>query len=264
MIDPNWELVDLDPSTWRAIGRFMLPGQYVRAGNPGEHALYVLHDHGRVLKVLDTASGTRRDLRIDRVDDSRAVAAKLFGLGEWERVHVIDRSHLADVAKRAQESPRRELTLDAYYRMVFHLIWDQGDGYVSLPLKALEWRGWTYEGVKSWIERLPSPSSLILGVIDGEDLIIGLIAIVSCGLIRKVTTFEALPIEYRKGAVSRDFLERVWTLAGEQFAPPEAALICTPDIFERWISVPGKIAVIQRAIAAGGAFCRMRPEVAAL
>ena len=38
MIDPHWQLVDLDPRTWRNIGRFINPGLYIRAGNPASKA----------------------------------------------------------------------------------------------------------------------------------------------------------------------------------------------------------------------------------
>jgi hypothetical protein len=42
-------LVDLDPLTWRHIGHFFDPGQYIRMARPGEHGLFILHDQGTVL-----------------------------------------------------------------------------------------------------------------------------------------------------------------------------------------------------------------------
>jgi hypothetical protein len=36
MIDPHWILEDLDPHTWRNLGRFIDPGLYIRAARPDE------------------------------------------------------------------------------------------------------------------------------------------------------------------------------------------------------------------------------------
>ena len=129
MIDPNWSLIDLDPRTWRNIGRFFDPGQYIRAAQPGERGLFVLHDAGQIMRVVDTSYGVRRDLALGFVAEPRALAQQLYERGDWERVHVIDRRHLASVAREAQTTSRRDLTLDAYYRLVYHLLWDGSAGH---------------------------------------------------------------------------------------------------------------------------------------
>ena len=102
MIDPQWDVSDLDPVTWRNIGRYLPPGQYIRAGKPGEHALFVLHDAGRVLNVVDTNSGRRADLALDEVANPAKLADELHQRGEWDRVHVIDKNHLAAVSHELQ------------------------------------------------------------------------------------------------------------------------------------------------------------------
>ena len=145
MIDPHWSVIDLDPRTWRAIGGFFDPGQYIRAAQPGEHGLFVLHDGGRVMRVVDTVRGLRRDLALSRVDDPHELAGLLYSQGEWEKVHIIDKRHLASVANQAQENPRRDLTLDQYYHLVYSLVWDGSDGYVCVPARSGAWQGWTYQ-----------------------------------------------------------------------------------------------------------------------
>ncbi len=109
MIDPNWQLVDLDPATWRQIGRFFDPGQYLRAAQPGEHGLFVLHERGNVQRVVDSKTGVRRDIAFEKIDDPQEYAQRLYEQGEWQRVHVIDKAHLALVAQSAQATPQREL-----------------------------------------------------------------------------------------------------------------------------------------------------------
>ena len=78
MIDPNWLLEDLDPKTWRAIGRFFMPSQYIAAAQPGEHGLFVLHDDGVLMRVVDDTGAERRDLAPDRIDDARGLAQALL------------------------------------------------------------------------------------------------------------------------------------------------------------------------------------------
>src|SRR5437016_14401225 len=98
MIDPHWQVVDLDPRTWRHLGRFFEPGQYIRAAQPGEHGLFILHDDGIPLRIYDTDTGTRSDLHIPYVEQPQTLAQQLYERGEWQRVHVINKRHLAYVA----------------------------------------------------------------------------------------------------------------------------------------------------------------------
>ena len=104
MIDPHWQLVDLDPRTWRNIGRFISPGQYIRAGNPDEHALYVLHDDGRFLNAVDTESGPRRDLGIERVNDPTGLAERI---DESRRMGAGPRDRPPSPRRRLQPAPRQ-------------------------------------------------------------------------------------------------------------------------------------------------------------
>lgn len=252
MIDPSWQVVDLDPRTWRAIGHLLNPANYVRATRDGERALFVLHDGGAPLNVYDSARGRRADLAVDRVDAPADLAADLHRRGEWDSVHVIDRQHLAHVSTTAQASARRELSLDAYYRLVSSLIWDGSHGYVVVPPKPGDWNGWTYEGIHSFVRGLPSPSSVALGVIAGGEVAIGLVLKVGDGMIRMVTTFEALAVEPAP-SVTAAYADRVADALGRTIAPPATVLICTQDVFDRWITDSDKRATLAAAVDAGEA-----------
>lgn len=261
MIDPHWSLVDLDPRTWRNIGRFIEPPQYVGAAQPGEHGLFVLHNGERVLRVVDTERGVRRDLGLAAIDDPQTLAARLYETGAWQRVHVIDKRHLANVARLAQQIEQRALTLDAYYRQVFHLVWNAPGGYVSLPPHPGHWHGWTYAGVQNFVRNLPPQATLALAVLDAQELAIGLILDVHQGLIRHVTSFETFsrPPRLELSVVG---VEQLWnalearTHAG---APaPAAVLLCSQAIFDAWITAEDKLAVLQQGAQAGTAFWRGR------
>lgn len=247
MIDPNWSLVDLDPHTWRNIGRFFNPGQYIQAVRPGTHGLFVLHDNGQLKKVVDTKKEKSPDLKIERVDNPLVLAQTLYALGEWQQVHVINKRHLAEVSRIAQAEARRELTLDQYYRQIFHLLWDGSGGYVSIPPHPGHWQSWTYKGISDFINHLPAESSLALGVFNQNVLEIGLIFEVREGLVKLVTTFEALQLEPGAAQLSEEFFDRLWNQLGQKFALPAALLLCTQTTFETWLGAENKLAALEQA-----------------
>ena len=257
MIDPHWSVIDLDPRTWRNLGRFIDPGLYIRTAQPGERGLFVLHDRGRAVRVVDTQSGVRRDLAIDSFDDPRILAHTLFESGEWDRVHVIDKQHLANVARQAQTIANRELTLDAYYHAVYELMWKNPLGYVSLPPHPGHWQGWTYTGIKEFVARLPDPTSLALGVLDERgEIAIGLILELRGGLIRRVTTFEALQFDAPL-TLSAEGFERLWSSVAQRFAPVGGILLCDQPAFDGWIEAKDKMAYLREAAGRHAAFWRV-------
>ena len=257
MIDPHWLLQDLDPRTWRAIGRFFMPSQYVAAAQPGEHGLWVLHDGGQRPRVVDDQTGPRSDLGIERVDDPRSLALELHERAEWDRVHVIDRRHLAHVARQAQATPRRELTLDAYYHLVYELIWSDGsDGYVCVPPHPGQRYGLRYTDLVRMVQALPSPSSVGLVVLGGQSVEIGLVLGLRGGRITRVTTLEGLPALDHIG-LDAACLDALWAAMAEAIAPPVAALVCTAAVFEEWLAARDKLAVLEDAGRRGLAVWRL-------
>jgi hypothetical protein len=247
VIDPNWALEDLDPRTWRAIGRFFMPDQYIAAAQPGEHGLFVLHDDGARPRVVDSRVGRREDLSLSHVDDAGGIAKRLYRRGDWDRVHVINRRHLAQVAAQAQSTPRRDVSIDAYYHLVYSLIWDGSDGYVAEPPHPGSFHGWSYERLLQWMRSLPSPCALGLCVLEQEDgpLHIGLAARVEGGRIVRVTTLEGLPPLAPR--LDRRFLDEFGAALNAALAPAGAALVCTRPVFEAWITGADKRAILQSA-----------------
>ncbi len=256
MIDWNWDVVDLDPTTWRNLGRFFDPGQYIRTTRPDEHSLFVLHDGGAPLRALDSETGPRPDLLTGRIGDPQTLAHSLYESGAWDRVHVIDKRHLALVAAGAQQLEHRALTLDAYYRKVFELIWRNPTGYACVPPHPGHWHGFTYAQARRLVGRVPGPATLVLGVLDGSALHIGLILEVRDGLIRKVTTFEALSLSEPLD-LSGAALERLAAAVSVALSPVAAALLCDVATFETWVTAPNKNTVLRDALASGRAFARL-------
>jgi hypothetical protein len=249
LIDPHWQVIDLDPVTWRHLGPFFEPQRYIAAAQPGEHGLFILHDTGFVLKVVDT-QGRKRPAGIPaQINDPQALAQELYGRGEWQRVHIIDRSHLAWVAQQAQATPRRDLPLDAYYHLVYNLVWGSREGYVAEPPHPGHFHGWTYTQLQRFIADLPSPATLALGVYTPDALSIGLILVIEDGLIRRVTTFEALNWEVARPGPTQQTLMALCDALEAQFAPAAAVLLCSDAVFVGWLAAEDKMAYLAEARA---------------
>ncbi len=265
MIEPHWDVSDLDPVTWRNLGRFIDVAQYVRAAQPGEHGLFIVHDQGRVLKIFDTARPARSSVKINRVADARALARELQAHGHWDRVHVINQQHLARVGYLAGASANRSLHLDGYYQLVYDLIWDGGDGYVCEPPKPGHWQHWTMSQLEQFVSRLPPAASIALGVFDGERLHIGLVLEFQRGKIVRVTTFEAPALQPIEPRLSPEFLDQLWTQL-DHIAPPAALLLCSLTVFDEWIATPDKVGFVLTATQNGQALLRLSealtPELA--
>jgi hypothetical protein len=256
MIDPQWDVVDCDPVTWRNLGRFINVKQYVRAAQPGEHGLFIVHDQGRVLKICDTDRRARSSVKVNRVVDARALAKELHSHGQWDRVHVIDRQHLARVGHVAGASVKRSLQLDGYYQLVYDLIWDGGDGYVCEPPKPAHWNHWTMSAIEQFVSRLPPSASVALGVFEGEQLNIGLVLEFERGNIVRVTTFEAPALQPIEPRLSADFLDQLWQQLSH-IAPPAAVLLCAQPVFDEWLAAEDKVAPLVQAVQDGTAYLRL-------
>ncbi len=249
MINPHWQVIDLDPVTWRHLGPFLEPKHYIAAAQPGEHGLFVLHDAGKLLRVVDTQTTTLPPGLPTQISDPEALAQELYSRGEWQRVHIIDRRHLAWVAQQAQATPRRELTLDSYYHLVYTLIWGNRRGYVCVPPHPGQVYGWTYAEIRRFFSELPSPATLALGVYADDALFIGLILVCQGGQIRQVTTFEGLDWTVSHPGPTQQTLAALCAALEAQFAPPAAVLLCTQAVFSAWLAAPDKLACLAAARA---------------
>src|SRR5947207_12021021 len=229
-----------------------MPGQYIAAAQPGERGLFVLHDAGARPRVADTTCGLRSDLGILEVADPRVLAKNLYARGEWDRVHVIDRRHLEHVAAEAQSTPRRELSIDAYYHLVYRLLWDGSDGYVAEPPPAGRWHGVTYSALAGFLARAPSPAALGLCVVDST----GLALRVERGRVVRVTTFEGLP-PLPRPSVDAGFLDALWLALDARVAPPYAALVCSRAVWDACLSAADLLDCLRGAVARGDAVWRL-------
>jgi hypothetical protein len=208
-----------------------------------------------VLKVHDTHAGQRHEVSLTRIDDPHETARLLLATENWSRVHIVDKQHLARGARAAQQIENRQLTLDAYYHFVFTQLWHEPNGYVCQPPRPATWNGWTYAEAQAFVQRLPDPATVALGVLDHDALYIGLILEVRGGLIRTVTTFEALTLLHPL-PLAEISLDTLTQTINAKFAPLAAVLLCDRATFEGWLTASDKSAFLHTAAGQRQAFWR--------
>jgi len=255
MIYEHWDVVDLDPVTWRNLGPYFDPRNFTTRGDPSERTLSILHDGGCVLKVWDSEEGARDDLHLDVIPDPLATAKELYESNRsWDRVQIFDKKSVLSFAHQAQELVHPEWDLDEYIAWVWELADADPEGLCDYPPRPRDWNGWRYSEVKHFVEEvIPDPSTLVLGVIEDGTLWAGLVLGVRDRQIKRVTTFEAL-LPLGLGPVTRlEDMDEVLALVARKFDPPAAALFCTRQVFEEWMRGEDKAGTLQRAIARGEA-----------
>lgn len=255
MIYEHWDVVDLDPVTWRNLGPYFDPRNFTTRGDPSERTLSILHDGGQVLKVWDSGKGTRHDLDLGIIADPLTKAKELYESNQgWDRVQIFDKRSVLSFSHQAQESVHPEWDLDEYIAWVWELADADPEGLCYYPPRPRDWNGWCYSKVKHFVEEvIPDHSTLVLGVIEDGALWAGLILGVRDRKIKLVTTFDALIPLGLSPVTGLEHTDEVVALVGRKFDPPAAALFCTRQVFEEWMRAEDKVGALKRALAEGEA-----------
>jgi len=255
MIYEHWDVVDLDPVTWRNLGPYLDPQNFTTRGDPSERTLSILHDGGQVLKAWDSEGGTRHDLHLGLITDPLSRAKELYDSDQgWDRVQIFDKRSVLSFAHKAQESVHPEWDLDEYIARVWELADADPEGLCYYPPRPRDWNDWRYSQVNRFVEEvIPDNSTLILGVIEEDTLWAGLILGIRDRKIKLVTTFDAL-LSLGLGPVTcLEDIGEVVPLVARKFDPPAAALFCTRQVFAEWMRAEDKAGTLKQALAEGEA-----------
>lgn len=253
MIWEHWEVVDLDPRTWRNLGALFNPANFLTHARPGERILSILHERGRVLKVYDTARGVRNDLNLETIEDAPRTAKQLYESEQgMARVQIFDKRSLVAFADAAQRNLHPEWDLDEHYRFLWGLAENDPEGICYYPPRPSHWNHFTYEQVRHFIEEVvPSPSTLVLVVFEGDEIYISLILGVRDRKVKLVSTLDALVSLGIGPQVSMADRERILEGVAQRFGRPSFSLFIQRAAFEAWLKAEDKGAVLRQAIAKG-------------
>ncbi len=255
MIWEHWEVIDLDPRTWRNLGALFNPVNFITRARPGERILSILHQEGRVLKVYDSEKGVRRDLKLETIEHAPRTAQELYkSEQDLDRVQIFDKRSLVAFADGAQRSLHPEWDLDEHYRFIYGLAEDDPAGICYYPPRPSHWHHFTYDEVRHFIEAVvPSPSTLVLVVFEDEEVYISLILGIRDHKIKLVSTLDTLVPLGIGPKVSMADRERILEGVAQRFDRPSFSLFIQRAAFEAWLMAEDKGAVLRQAIAQGTA-----------
>lgn len=131
MIQPDVDIIDLDPAQWAVLNELVLKARRARRWG------YVLHDAGHVLTrhpdELDVTPG-------DVVEDAPALAERLVVSAGMDRVVVIDRQGLPAIARAAAALVEPGGALTRYREQVEDVYWASPAVVTSPAAPTNPWR----------------------------------------------------------------------------------------------------------------------------
>lgn len=171
MLHHNPLMADIDVNHWRNLQVLLLESAKQK------RRIIIIHENGTLLKLVH--SHKEPIVRsVDRVDDPRAVAEKVYRAnpGKADFVAVFERRAFDTYFGRIQDTWSANEDLDEYVHRMYAMIDDYPQGIVTYPgpasaMLGLQWRlGASYEEVKAAVGQIPAGSTAVFGVFDGTAL----------------------------------------------------------------------------------------------
>lgn len=180
MIAPDIVITDLEPD-----GFYLVCSIAESRQRRTEHVVSVLHDAGMVLNVISSRDGVLDAHREPFADAQQRAQALLAATGA-DRVVLYDRTQLDDLAARLADIP---VTTHAQQQV----FWDNADAFWSSPAiataparRADPWRA------APRMMRRADGGWALLALYDGERCAATLLARVSGGMVRAMTSLDAV------------------------------------------------------------------------
>lgn len=252
MISRDVEIVDINPLQWRNLCSIWKAGS--ASGHPAQepNVLSILHDNGTVLQTY-VPEGCRFE-PLQRIDDPLPLAEKLFhqypGL---DAVQIMEKTSLKDFSSKLQQCDWPKLSFDDFYFYSHSLAAQDPAGLCVFPARTPGWRGFPLHSIRSWLETLPNPSAVFLGVCrDGEPWFSLILKLVE-RKIQMITTMEYFlrftPDAGRLPATPAD-LPLVAKWITDHIAPLSAAILCEYTVMETLLDSSQKSDTLLKAVAA--------------
>lgn len=212
MIAPGIEMVDFDPDGFAHVCSLLSRRERTRP------ELHVLHDSGRVLRVVHTERGTVGEFH-ESFDDSHRRAAEILVQSDVSRVILADRSRLGVLGARIDALGTREATQA-------ELLWGASETFWSHPAIATS-PDPPRRSLPALYERLLSLGDDWWGVLGAwreEELAVSVVA-----------RFEAGAFTYATSAAHRYPRAEALRMieAVESQGPVRVALLCDVDSLDR-------------------------------
>lgn len=235
MIAPGLRVVDVEPD-----GFGVLNALVSRYDRPTAGELHVLHDRGRVLRVVHTLEGPTSEHREPLGEDLPAKAAELRRQAGVDRVVLVDRDRLSDLSHPLSACGPPEVDQPTAFRRSHDVFWSS-DAVVTAPAPPNR---------ASWVELERHLSSVgndywgLLAGYDGDRCAFTAVARFVAGQMVHLTSLQPVLGDSRPGAA--DAAELV--TAAERLGPVPLVLIAPLDLLRTVAVAPDLPAALSACV----------------
>ncbi len=254
MLSPDVEIVDVDPISWQNLFTILQPAKQQRE-------LFILHDKGTVLRVCETEKKRRTDIS-GPITDARALAKSLLSDDDTlDRVFIYDVDSVRHLFVRIRSPEYDRMDLDEYRHMVRGLVYGEFSSGICVEPPLGDWYDTCYEGFQKMFSRLPSPSTLVVGIYDSGREFTSLLIQLERGKAARISTFDALVPDGHKERSEPDDVGSFLRLVERKFPPVSFAVFTNPPVASAVVSSADPLGVLGDAANSGAARIPVGAEV---
>ena len=251
MLHQNPLMNDIDVNHWRNLQVLLLESAKQK------RRIIVIHENGAIQKFVHS---NREEISrpVDRVDDPRAVAEKVYKAnpGKADFVAVFERRKFDQYFGRIQDTWNADEDLDVYVHRMYAMIDEYPDAIVTYPRPAretlgLQWRlGASYEEVKAAVGTLPASSAAVFGVFEGNALWATLVLGFDADRrVQVVTTVD--PSQLAAGSTRKDIARNVVAWTNRRYPPCSLGLFMGKESAQALLASRDKATALAQIAAKG-------------
>lgn len=145
---------------------------------------------------------------------------------------------------------------DDFFFHAFRLIEQDPAGLCFFPPRSLSWKGFDVPAIRAWMEALPGPCAIVLGITRASTPWFTLIVKIVEKKIRLITTMEYLAREnpdVRSLPTNPADVQAMADLVSQKIAPVAVAVVCDHSVFEKLLAAEKKAEALLQGMAEGKA-----------
>ncbi|GAC1394201.1 MAG: hypothetical protein NVSMB38_25700 [Ktedonobacteraceae bacterium] len=261
MLHAYVQMTDIDVDHWRNLQSMVLESAKERP------RIILIHERGELLKFVHSRHA---DIvrNVDRVDDPRAVAEKVYraNADKTDFVVVLDRQAVDRFFAQVQDTWKADEDLDEYVHRMYATLDEYPEGIVTYPGPArttlgLQWRvGASYEDIKVAVDRFVTPNTTVVFGVFADNalrasLILGFDADRRVALI---TTAD--PLELTASGGSEAIAQELVGWASRKYSPCCLGLCMDLDGAKTFLTSQDKLAALRDMARKGKLVANPLPE----
>jgi len=228
MISKDISIVDLDPYTWRNLG------EVTNMIFPHKNTVYVLHDKGEIINILDSKNGILNAIEFNLKEQETSVKDIFNKYEHVEEVRVFNKSSLINYYSAIQVTDFRDLDTDEYISFTLNLLnnfkgidtFKRGNSKMNI-----------YDCLRNYVNnRLPEDCLVTIIIFDIEEIYFNVILGFKKHKLELITTLDNPQTEGLKTSISINSGDECSKFLEKKFGVPVKCIFIGKLDFCKFIS----------------------------